>query len=192
MAAKRAAGQAAARPTCGSRRSVEEACGGALECGTCLAEGLLMGTYQYLPHKSQPKQASLRTLPCGAVGPRFQKGVRAGNLLGQANCFTRDLQNAPGNCMRPRDLAAAARKLAREDPRVRVKVLDERAMKQLGDGRAAGRLERIRRAGAADPPDLHAQGGEAKKKAARRPGGQGADLRRRRHQPQAGPRRCGT
>jgi leucyl aminopeptidase len=48
--------------------------------------------------------------------------------MGEANTFARDLQNAPANRMTPRDLASAARAIARRSPRITVRVLDEKAM----------------------------------------------------------------
>ena len=54
--------------------------------------------------------------------------------LAEANLFARDLQNAPGNMMRPRDMAAAARKLAVGRSRVSCRVLTRPQLKQLGMG----------------------------------------------------------
>src|SRR6185503_11534455 len=70
---------------------------------------------------------------CGP-GAEFVRAAKKGELVGRANAFTRELQDTPANLMRPRELVARARALARADRRVRLRVLDERAAARLGMG----------------------------------------------------------
>ena len=111
--------------------SIAKACGDPLELGTALAEGARMGAYAYREFKSKKDDKKVGSFALVGTGAKFKAGARRGLALAAANCFTRDLQNAPGNKMRPRDLARAARALARKSPRIRCKVLDERAMAGL-------------------------------------------------------------
>lgn len=114
------------------------AAGGARRAGQAAAEGALLGLYRFQQHKSKPKLCKLTALVLSGDGRDFAEGAERGRVLAAANAFTRDLQNQPGNCMRPRDLAAAAQKLARRSARISCKVLDEAAMERLGMGALLG------------------------------------------------------
>jgi leucyl aminopeptidase len=113
------------------------AAGGARSAGAAAAEGALLGAYRFQQHKSKPKKTRLeRVVLCGD-GPDFAAGVERGLAYARANAFARDLQNQPANHMRPRDMAAAARKLARGG-NVRCKVLGPDALAKLGMGALLG------------------------------------------------------
>ncbi len=113
------------------------AAGGARSAGAAAAEGAFLGGYRFQQHKSKPKPQKLeRVVLCGD-GPDFASGVQRGLAYARANAFARDLQNQPGNLMRPRDLAAAAQKLARGG-KVRCKVLGPAAQAKLGMGALLG------------------------------------------------------
>ncbi len=121
---------------------------GAEVTGRAVAEGAVMGSYSHTAGKSEAKKPTLGSLEVrGAAGLR--KGVARGTILGQANCFTRDLQNEPGNRMTPRHLAAAAKKLAAKSARLSCTVHDEKAMKKMGMGLLLGVA-----AGSTEPPRL--------------------------------------
>jgi leucyl aminopeptidase len=108
---------------------------GSLESAGCaLAEGAVMGAYAYQKMKSKPAARYLKDVTLAGPGARFAAGAAEGRALGAANCFARDLQNAPPNHLTPRMLAAEAQRLARGARRVRCKVLDERALERLGAG----------------------------------------------------------
>jgi leucyl aminopeptidase len=104
--------------------------------GQALAEASLMSAYSYRRFKGKQakSEGGLQEISLRGEGAPFRRGVRRGIVLGEANTFTRDLQNAPGNHMRPRDLVAAAKKVAARSPRIRASALDERAMGRLGMG----------------------------------------------------------
>jgi leucyl aminopeptidase len=122
--------------------------GGAERIGTALAEGALLGTYRFDMGKSQAKEAKLKsTTIVGAKGP-FGRGVERGAITAAANAFVRDLQNQPANLLTPRELASAAKGLARKG-RITCRIVDEKEMKRLGMGLLLGVA-----AGSREPPRL--------------------------------------
>ena len=114
--------------------AVSAALGDARAAGIAVAEGALLGAYSYEELKSAPATASLKTVAVHGDGAAFAAGAKRGQRSAAANAYARDLQNAPGNKMRPRDMAARARKLATASPRVTCRVHDEKAMKTMGMG----------------------------------------------------------
>jgi len=114
------------------------AAGGPRAVGQAAAEGAGLGLYRFLQHKTKAKAPKTTSAVLSGGGRGFAEGAERGRAIAEANAFTRDLQNQPGNCMRPRDLAAAATKLAKRSPRIRCKVLDEQAMGKLGMGALLG------------------------------------------------------
>lgn len=112
--------------------------GGAEGTGQALAEGAGMGVYSYDKFKTEKAKPSIRsTAICGA-GAQFKRGVTRGSKLAEANLFTRDLQNAPGNQLTPRMLASEAHKLAKRSTQITCRVFDEKAMKQMKMGALLG------------------------------------------------------
>ena len=118
--------------------AVEKKGGDSEVVGRALAEGLVMGGYAYNAMKSKPTPAYLKSVALYGSGTAFRSGVKAGETLGNANAFTRDLQNAPGNHMKPKDLVREARALARKAPRITCRVHDEAAMGKMGMGSLLG------------------------------------------------------
>ncbi len=106
----------------------------ALGAGQALAEGCGMAAYECTRFKSDPRPSKVKTVALLGSGAAFKKGVQRGDALAGANRFTRDLQDAPGNLMRPRDMVAAAKKLAAKSQRIGLKSLTEAEMKKLGMG----------------------------------------------------------
>lgn len=100
--------------------------------GCAISEGAWMGTYKFDAAKSKQKAAKLKSVTAYGPGKKFAAGAKRGTALGQANMFTRDLQNEPGNRMRPRDMVAAAKKIAKSSTKVTCKALSEAEMKKLG------------------------------------------------------------
>jgi len=95
---------------------------------------MAMAVYVYNDQKSASKAAPPGAVAAHGSGAAFRAGGQRGAIRSAANAFARDLQNAPGNCMRPRDMAARARKIASSSPRVTARILDEKAMAALGMG----------------------------------------------------------
>jgi leucyl aminopeptidase len=129
--------------------AIAKTAGGPREAGCAAAEGAWMGSYRFQAHKSKPKASKLAEVVVSGPGKEFAAGVERGLVLARANCFVRDLQNQPGNFMRPRDMAAAAMKLATPSRAITCKVLDEPALKRLGLGALLG----VSR-GSSEPPRL--------------------------------------
>ncbi|HED66360.1 MAG TPA: hypothetical protein ENJ09_12500, partial [Planctomycetes bacterium] len=114
--------------------AIEKAVGGAEAAGDALAQGAVMGTYAMGFLKSDKKKPYLKRITLSGGGAPFRRGAKHGDVLGRANCFTRRLQDTPGNLMRPRDLVREARKIAGKSTAIRMKALDEKAMGALGMG----------------------------------------------------------
>jgi leucyl aminopeptidase len=110
---------------------------GPAELGEALAEGALLGAYTWQKGKTKPKDGKLKTTAIVGKGQALARGVEKGRILAQANAFTRDLQNEPGNRLTPRDLAAAAKSLVKGN-RIHCRVLDPKQMKKLGMGLLLG------------------------------------------------------
>jgi leucyl aminopeptidase len=134
---------------CPPRAEWLEPSGGARQAGSDLVEGALMGSYRYQDFKSKPKEPKLKSIALHGPGREFRAGAQHGQVLAEANCFARDLQNAPANRMRPRDLAAAAHKLERASERISCHVLNAEAMRRLGMGALLGVSQ-----GSEEPPQL--------------------------------------
>jgi len=99
-----------------------------------LAEGCVLGSYALRRWKSKPKGPHLLQVTLCGPGAEFVRAARKGEHIGRANTYSRELQDTPANLMRPRELVAAARALARADRRVSLRVLDEKAAARLGMG----------------------------------------------------------
>jgi leucyl aminopeptidase len=108
--------------------------GGSAEAGLALAEGLMMGSYQYTGGKGKAPEEVCKRLDLLGGNAAFRKGAKRGAHLAAANMYTRDLQNGAGNQVTPRVLVAEARKLAKRSARISVKIIDEKEMKRLGMG----------------------------------------------------------
>jgi leucyl aminopeptidase len=104
--------------------------------GQACAEGAFFGSYRYDEYVTGSKDGRSEKLiveivePADAESRRLNKGCAVGCCLGRAQSFARTLSNRPGNVINPPNLAAEAKKLARETKRLDCVVLDERAMRQ--------------------------------------------------------------
>ena len=163
IAAKKAEKIRAANAAMLTSSAVEKAAGGADALGRALAEGVGMGSYAFDLHKSKKKPRHTKRVTLHGKGAAFKKGARRGQVGAEANCFARELQDAPGNLMRPRDLVAQARKIAGKSPQITAKALDEKTMERMG----MGSLLSVSR-GSSEPAYLihltHKPKGKAKKK----------------------------
>jgi leucyl aminopeptidase len=118
--------------------AIAKLAGGPEAVGCAIAEGLVMGRYRYDLGKSKPEPFKLKRVNTLSKGSPFKQGVKRGTALGEANCFTRDLQNRAGNQLTPSAMATEARGLARRSDRITCKVMDEAGMKKLGMGLLLG------------------------------------------------------
>ena len=91
------------------------------EAGQAMAEGALLGAYQYNEYKTEndDKKEQLKVLNLIEFDAKkltpLRKGVRIGQATAQAAILARDLVNAPGNKATPRNLAETARRIARRE-----------------------------------------------------------------------------
>jgi leucyl aminopeptidase len=115
----------------------------AFAAGQALAEGLVLGAYQYdAPRKEKPKKAHALQAQVAALGlsaaddAEFARGMVIGQKSAEGAVFARDLANQPANILTPTTMAQAAKKLS--GGRLTVKVLDEKAMEKLKMGALLG------------------------------------------------------
>jgi leucyl aminopeptidase len=147
LAVQKAEGAGSESCAIGVEPELVDRAGGPERLGAALAEGAILGAYRFDQRKSKPKAPKLRATTI--VGPRaLERGVDRGAVTAGANAFVRDLQNQPANLLTPRDLAAAAKGLARRG-RVTCTVLTEADMKRLRMGLLLGVAQ-----GSRQPPRL--------------------------------------
>jgi leucyl aminopeptidase len=102
-----------------------------------LAEGIGLGSYQFLRYKSDAKPTQLeRVLLVGRGGAKVRAGAERGTRIAEAVAWARDLINEPAAAKSPADVADLARKLGRATG-LKVKVLD---VEQLERERMGGVL----------------------------------------------------
>jgi leucyl aminopeptidase len=80
----------------------------------------------------KPRPAALARVLAGPVrkAPAAERGLRQGEAVSAAMTVQRDLANLPGNLCTPRFLAEQARALAKRQGGIRVRVLDEVAIRR--------------------------------------------------------------
>jgi leucyl aminopeptidase len=80
-----------------------------------IAEGLVLGGYQFSTFKSDPKPSELaRAVVVGTTGKRAADAVARGLALAEAVCWARDLGNEPGGSLTPAELAKRAAAVGKE------------------------------------------------------------------------------
>jgi leucyl aminopeptidase len=104
-----------------------------------LARHLVVAAYRYTETITKPKTAfKLKRVvvnTAGALPTRAAtNALREGQAIGLGVNEARNLANLPGNICTPTYLSRHARKLARNNPRLQVTVLEERKMRELGMG----------------------------------------------------------
>ena len=74
-----------------------------------IAEGLVLGGYQFSTYKSDPKRSKLeRIVIVGGGGKRISTAIDRGRVIAEAACWARDLANEPGGSLTPAKLAKQA------------------------------------------------------------------------------------
>lgn len=102
-----------------------------------LAKHLCTAAYRYTETLSKPKpEFSLRRAvispPTDTGKALAQKALDRGAATGAGINHARHLADLPGNICTPSYLAAEARKLGRGNPKLKVQILDEKKMRELG------------------------------------------------------------
>ncbi len=80
------------------------------QAGQAIAEGLLLGAYQFLEYKSSGEPTKLRRVTVvgnAAVG----RGLERGSVVAHAAIWARDMVNEPAGALAPAEFAARARRL---------------------------------------------------------------------------------
>ncbi|RMD45259.1 MAG: leucyl aminopeptidase [Aquificota bacterium] len=99
-----------------------------------LTEGVILGNYVFDKYKSKKDDYKIKELQI-RVKRRFkalaEELVKVGRVLAEAQNFTRDLVNEPGNVITPVKLAEIAQEIAKEYG-FEIKVYDEKEIEKMG------------------------------------------------------------
>ncbi|MGQ7815449.1 leucyl aminopeptidase [Metapseudomonas furukawaii] len=127
-----------------------------------MVETLADGTYLFDRFKSQKAEApvlkKITLLGEKADVAELERGSAHAQAIAKGMAFTRDLGNLPPNLCHPSYLAEEAKSLAKEHKHLKVDVLDEKKLKELGAGAFLAVAQ-----GSEQPPRmivLHYQGGK--------------------------------
>jgi len=103
-----------------------------------LAESLLDGEYsfeQFKSQKSEPRALKKITLvTIKAAQAEVERAVNHARAIAGGMAFTRDLGNLPPNICHPSYLAEQAKNLGKANKGLKVEILDEKKIKELGMG----------------------------------------------------------
>jgi leucyl aminopeptidase len=106
------------------------------QLGQVIAEGVYFGSYRYDEFVTKSEDGRLKQLTANVADTdavkvrQLAKGIRVGGVIGRAQSFARTIANRPGNVVNPAELAAAAKKVARETAQLSCTVFDEKQLKQ--------------------------------------------------------------
>ena len=108
---------------------------GTEEVAQAMAEGALLGTYQFKKYHSKDEDTELKALQvveqdAGKLGT-LQTGLEHGRILAEATALARNMVNEPANVMTPTRMAEIAQELAQEHG-LEVQVLDREKAQELG------------------------------------------------------------
>ncbi len=125
-----------------------------------LAEGLVLGSYQFLDYKT--KEKNVFELKSATVLGCDKNEISKGAMIGNAVCYARDLGNHPGNVTTPGKLAASAKDIADEGG-MDLTVFEREEFTDMGMGGLAGVAQ-----GTDEPPKFiileYMKGGDKKPK----------------------------
>ena len=103
-----------------------------------LAETLLDGTYvfdRFKSQKAEPRALKKVTLLTDALGQAdVERAVQHARAIAGGMAYTRDLGNMPPNLCHPTYLAEQAKEMGKAHKNLKVEVLDEKKIKDLGMG----------------------------------------------------------
>jgi leucyl aminopeptidase len=126
--------------------------GDAAELGKAAAEGLTLSEFNVGSYKTSepapPPIPAWTVVTQERADSRFTDAVNRGRILGDCSNLARELANEPGNTLTPREFARRAAALA-TDAGVRVEILDENQIAELGMGLLLGVAR-----GSSEPPRL--------------------------------------
>jgi leucyl aminopeptidase len=119
---------------------------GAKAATQAVTEGVQLGLYEFLSHKSKPLPSPLTSVWLLGTGEGAGEGLQRGRTVAEAVMWARDLVNEPGGRLSPTALADAAVAFG-EAAGLTVKVRNRKAIKAMGLGGLLG----VNR-GSANPP----------------------------------------
>lgn len=99
------------------------------EAAQAVVEGVLLGGYEYLEYKSDPKPSKLKRVSLLGRSGALRRGMDRGTSVGTAVIWARDIVNTPARDLSPAEFARAAQRLLRGKG-VKVEVLDVPALKR--------------------------------------------------------------
>jgi leucyl aminopeptidase len=110
----------------------------AVDAAQAVAEGFVLGGYQYLQYKGDATPSKLKKVTVlGSGGAAVRAAVVRGGTIGDAVTWARDMVNTPSKEKSPADMVAAAKKLLRGTG-VTVQVLDVRQLETQRMGGVLG------------------------------------------------------
>ena len=118
-----------------------EWCGSGAEAevvAAAAAEGIELGLYQFTPFKTEKREDihEIEELQIWCGKKRFLeevgKAAKEAAIVAEAVLFARNLVSMPSNELTPRDMASEALDIATKRKSIRVDILDENKMKELG------------------------------------------------------------
>ena len=83
------------------------------DAAQAFAEGVVLGGYQFLKFKSDPKRSTLASVVVLGGSAKVAAGLAAGATVAGAVCAARDLVNEPAGTQSPAQFAAEAQRVAR-------------------------------------------------------------------------------
>jgi leucyl aminopeptidase len=114
----------------------------AREAAVALAEGVLLGTYRFDRHRSEPRagRKHLREVLVAAGDTSLREiadGIGLGETTAGATNFARDLVNEPAGELSPQRMVEIARQVA-EEAKIAIKVFEPDDLRRLGMGGILG------------------------------------------------------
>ncbi|MBL7996631.1 leucyl aminopeptidase [bacterium] len=118
-----------------------------------VVEGALLADYRYDKYQTDQKAKisrleELTLITYVSPSDRVYQGVRAAEVICDAVSFTRDLANAPGNELTPRELATRTAQMCRKN-KIKIQIFDEKKLALLKMGGILGVAQ-----GSSEPPRM--------------------------------------
>ena len=108
------------------------------EAAQALAEGIALGSYQFLRYKKEPKPTKLKKVGVlGGGGNKVKAGLERGATIADAVAWARDMVNEPAREKPPATFVSEARKRLK-DTGVNIKVMTDAELKAEGMGGVLG------------------------------------------------------
>lgn len=105
--------------------------------GRCMTEGIILSNYKFDKYKKQAKdKVDVESAAIQWSNKKEQKaldeGIKIGRIIAESTNYAKNLVNEPSNVVNPTYLEQEAKKLAKLNKKIKVKVLNKEQMKKLG------------------------------------------------------------